>query len=115
MTIGIGKLSSRGDTIVEVMLSITIMALALGGAYALSTRSFHTAQNTEERTEALALAEGQIEFLRNTGLRGNIGSLLATFPEGRGFCFQDSDGAAVAADTDYCQKYGIGDDIPYNI
>ena len=109
------KIGQAGDTIVEVMASIAIMALALGAAYSLSNRSFHTAQNTEERTGALAIAEGQIEFLRNAGLSGNTGSLLAKYPTGDPFCFKDSDGTDVVASDDYCTSYGAGNASPYNI
>ena len=109
------KFGQHGDTIVEVMVSITVMALALGAAYALSNRSFHTAQNTEERTEALAIAEGQIEFLRNAGLSGTIGNLIATYSGGGGFCFNDSDGATADESDDYCVSYGPDDASPYDI
>src|SRR3990167_4326737 len=118
------KLKQRGDTIVEVMAAIAIMGLALGAAFALSNRSFHTAQNTEERTEALALAQGQIEFLRNAGLNNTIGSLIAAYPNStHPFCFIDGGanaGNAVAADNDYCTTYGPDNPpnpgaLPYDI
>ena len=99
----------RGDTIVEVMAAIAIIGLALGSAYALSNRSFRTGQGTVERTQALALAQGQVEFLKNLGLSGEIDDLLATSNYGTGgkFCFRDDTGAAVAAGSgSYCYPYG---------
>ncbi|MEX0881444.1 MAG: prepilin-type N-terminal cleavage/methylation domain-containing protein [Candidatus Saccharimonadales bacterium] len=89
-----------GDTIVEVMVAITIMGLALGGAYALSNRSFHTSQHTHERIAALSLAQGQIEFLKDRGLKGTVGSL----PNGQ-FCFDDDNGQTPLASSSTCRTY----------
>lgn len=100
-----------GDTIVEVIVAIAILGLSIGGAYALANRAFHTAQNTDERVEALALAQGQAEFLRDLGLKDQINILPAQFLAGDAFCFKDDDGNAVAADDEYCDNYGPSDSI----
>jgi hypothetical protein len=101
------------------MAAITIIGLALATAYALSNRSFRTGQSTVERTQALALAQGQVEFLKNTGLNGEIDDLLATSNYGNGgkFCFRDDTGAVVAAGSgSYCYPYGPGNNKTlYNI
>jgi type II secretory pathway pseudopilin PulG len=101
-----------GDTIVEVMAAITIIGLALATAYALSNRSYRTGVSTVERTQALALAQGQVEFLKNLGLNGEINNLLTTsnFGTGGKFCFRSDNGQAVdanATDT-YCKPYAGG-------
>lgn len=54
-----------GDTIVEVLISMAVVALALGTGYAVSTRSFHSGLDASERSEALAHAQGQIELLKD--------------------------------------------------
>jgi hypothetical protein len=105
------------------MAAITIIGLALATAYALSNRSFRTGQSTVERTQALALAQGQVEFLKNAGLNGEIDDLLAMSNYGNGgkFCFRDDTGAVVAAGSgSYCDPYGPstpppGDKTLYNI
>jgi type II secretory pathway pseudopilin PulG len=106
------KKSPAGDTMVEVVVAISIMGLALGSAYALSNRSFHTAQSTQERTEALSLVEGQVEFLRNAGFNitgsNSIGAIIAFAASGP-FCFIDQGNNAgnyVSATNDYCEDYG---------
>lgn len=106
-----------GDTIVEVLVAIAIMGLALGSAYALSNRSFRTAMHSKERTEALALAQGQVEFLRDTSLSDTIGSLLARYPSGTEFCFKEDDGSdeTVTTGDDYCDSYGPSNNSLYNI
>ncbi|MBI4033492.1 hypothetical protein HY379_00655 [Candidatus Saccharibacteria bacterium] len=99
-----------GDTIIEVMLAVTVMGVALAASYSLSNRSFHTAQNTQERTAALSLAQGQIEFLRDSYLSGTSGGLVTKYNEGQPFCFNDSNGTDVSADgSPYCNNYGPSD------
>lgn len=100
------KKPDRGDTILEVLLTIAILALALGGGYALSNRSFHTSLHTHERVQALTLAQGQIEFLKNKN-PSEIASLAGTYQSGS-FCFNDTNGAHAAANTPTCEdKQGL--------
>jgi Tfp pilus assembly protein PilV len=102
--------SQIGDTIVEVMAAITIIGLALATAYALSNRSYRTGQTTVERTQALALAQGQVEFLKNLNLNGEIASFVQQSVASGPFCFNDDTGTAVnASATDsYCKPYADG-------
>ena len=64
----------KGDTIVEVLIAITVLAFALGTGYATANRSTLAIQSNKERYQAQLLANKQVEFLRaasNTGV--NIG------------------------------------------
>ncbi|MBI4033493.1 prepilin-type N-terminal cleavage/methylation domain-containing protein [Candidatus Saccharibacteria bacterium] len=101
----------RGDTIVEVLAAIAVLGLALGAAYALSNRAFNTSVNTNDRVVALALAQGQVEFLRNEGLKGATATqdLINRYPPGQKFCFRDTDGQTFFTSSSSC-KSGI-----YNI
>ncbi|HEX7963912.1 MAG TPA: type II secretion system protein [Candidatus Saccharimonadales bacterium] len=54
----------RGDTIVEVLVAIVIVASVLGGAYVVSNHSLQSTRGTQERASALKLAEAQIEQLK---------------------------------------------------
>lgn len=54
----------RGDTIVEVLIAMAITSLVLGMAYSTSSRALQVGRQAQERTEALKLAEGQIEQLK---------------------------------------------------
>lgn len=57
-------LSQRGDTLVEVLIAMVIVAVVLGGAYVSSNNSFKTTQAAKERDIALRLAEMQLERIR---------------------------------------------------
>lgn len=61
-------INQRGDTIVEVLISMLIVSVVLGGAYASSNRSLQTTQSSKERDSALRVAEAQLERLREADL-----------------------------------------------
>lgn len=55
----------RGDTIVEVLISIAIVGIVLGGAYAVIDSNTRNNQAAGERTSAVKVAESQLELLRS--------------------------------------------------
>jgi type II secretory pathway pseudopilin PulG len=61
----------RGDTIVEVLISLTVISLVLGGAYVTTNKSLIATRSAQERSNALKLAESQIEQIKG---------LIATSP-----------------------------------
>ena len=58
------KLNNAGDTIIEVLISMSILAFALGTAYATVNRSNLSIMANKERFQAQLLANQQIEYLR---------------------------------------------------
>jgi prepilin-type N-terminal cleavage/methylation domain-containing protein len=56
--------NQRGDTLIEVLISIAIISTVLGAAYATVSRSFRTGTQSTERGEALRLVENQLELLK---------------------------------------------------
>lgn len=88
----------RGDTIVEVLLCLAICGLVLGTSYASASRNIKGIRTTQERGEALKIAEGQLESLRGNGYSSPTGS----------FCIKDSPAGAI---TD---KIGFGSAVPAN-
>jgi len=64
--------SERGDTIVEVLISIAVVTMVLGGAYVTTNRSLQNTRGAQERAIALKLAESQLEQLK---------SVIAVTPE----------------------------------
>ncbi len=99
----------RGDTIIEVLMAMAIMGLILSAAYATASRNLRTSQLTAERTDALKVAEEQIEVMKS--LSGEERTLLNSKPNTASFCIRRNP-AAVAVDrfpggTDqYCTTRG---------
>jgi Tfp pilus assembly protein PilV len=56
--------NNKGDTIVEVMLCIAIVAAVITGAYALASHSLQEGVAASEHGEAIKLAQGQVEALK---------------------------------------------------
>jgi type II secretory pathway pseudopilin PulG len=63
----IKHIGQRGDTIVEVLISVAIISLVLASAYATTNRNSGAIQNSQEREEAQRLVQSQIEMLRGVG------------------------------------------------
>lgn len=59
----IKKLNNLGDTIIEVLISVSIVGLVLTGAFNISNQSLKQIQQSQERTEAQKIAASYIESL----------------------------------------------------
>lgn len=55
--------SQAGDTIVEVLIAITVVSLVLSASYATTIHNAARLQATQEHTIAAKLLENQLEFL----------------------------------------------------
>lgn len=67
----------RGDTIIEVIICTAIIGLALAAGYSMTSKSLRTGVAAGQRTEALYLAQGQIEFIKNAVKTQQVDSLYA--------------------------------------
>jgi type II secretory pathway pseudopilin PulG len=74
--------NQKGDTIVEVLISITVVSAVLGSAYAVVNRTSKNAQQAREHSQALKVAESQLEVLK--------ASSASSLPIEQ-FCFKESD------------------------
>lgn len=59
-------MSQRGDTLVEVAMSIAILASVVATSFSVANTSMRTGIQARERTEATAIAQQQAERLRAT-------------------------------------------------
>lgn len=75
-----GKRGQRGDTIVEVLISIAVASMVLASAYAITNRNVTTTQDTQEHNQALQIAQQQVEGLRALSAAGT--DLTTAFPAG---------------------------------
>lgn len=56
--------TQAGNTIVEVMIALSIIGIILAGAYSTATRSLRITRQSEERTQSVQLAENQLEVIK---------------------------------------------------
>src|SRR5580765_5314521 len=83
------KKSTRGDTIVEVLIAMTIIAAVLGGAYSIASRSSKSGIEARERVQTLKLVEGQVENLKSQRYADPADFALDRFHH-VDFCFNSS-------------------------
>jgi len=57
--------NQRGDTLIEVTLALSILAVVLTSGFVTANRAFIVGQNARERTEIINLAQAQAEQLKN--------------------------------------------------
>lgn len=67
------RINQIGDTLVEVLVSLAVVSLLMGGAIATSSQSQRGSIRSQERGEANKVAESQVENLRATSYT-NIGT-----------------------------------------
>lgn len=53
-----------GDTIIEVLIALTVIAGVIGISYASASRSSNLGQQAQERAQGLLFVQQQIEYLR---------------------------------------------------
>lgn len=60
----IRKYLEHGDTIVEVMISMAVLAVVVGAAYAAATKAFDSSLNSQYRDQGVSYAQQQLELLK---------------------------------------------------
>jgi len=101
--------SERGDTIVEVLIAIAVASLILVTAYVTTRHSLMSVQDTQEHSEALQLAQSQVEALRSTQktpVSGGCFGSDGTTASGPG-CGLDSTGARFNSDTSRSTEFTV--------
>ena len=67
-------LASKGETIIEVLIALSMLGLAVGIGYSSVNSSVRTAQDSKERAEAYQIAQGMIESVRFLNTRPDLDS-----------------------------------------
>lgn len=86
------KLTIKGDTIVEVLMAILVASLVIAGAFSSARSSLTSNRDSQERNEAIKLAQGQIELL--SYLAGQNNDDIFNSSTGL-FCIRQSDQSLV--------------------
>lgn len=108
----------NGDTIVEVLIAMAILALVLGGAYYTANQSFRNDRDSQEHSEALTVAQTQIEALRtyvltqSQSFTSDGDCLNTTGPSltPTGPCYMSGGSSTVYSTQSNCMT---GDNVPY--
>lgn len=77
-----------GDTIIEVLLAMTVIGLSLGVAYGIANRSARIGRQAQERTEATKLAESQLELMK--GYLNNNTVPRSSYQDANFYCVVES-------------------------
>jgi prepilin-type N-terminal cleavage/methylation domain-containing protein len=86
----IKKMEQKGDTIVEVMISMAVLAIVITVAYATSTRSLHASLDSQYRDQAVSYAQQQLELLKNADSNGS--AVIANYKvTSNPFCVRPND------------------------
>lgn len=99
--------NQRGDTIMEVLICVAMLGFMLGAAFSLTNKNQLSARASQERSEAVRLAEKQVEYIR-TYYAKNPG----VTPANANFCF-DNNGVYTANGTPSAQINNDNDDTKY--
>jgi len=84
------KPQQSGDTIVEVLVVLAVLGLALSISFATAQRSLLGARQAQEHTEALEIAQAQLEDLQSLADNDII------YGQPSDFCVTDPTGPTVA-------------------
>ncbi len=86
------KRTQRGDTLVEVMLATAVIGLVIGSSYATATKALRTGRFAQEQTEALKIAESEVEKLKYIASLGTSATASQNiFPSAPApFCIDDT-------------------------
>jgi type II secretory pathway pseudopilin PulG len=101
--------TSRGDTIVEVLLAIAIIGSVLGAAYVTSNNNTQINRGSQERLQGIKLAESQLERLK--ALSSNPSTKDIIFGTSGNFCLTQAN-TRVPTTNNACKVTGSGDPIP---
>jgi type II secretory pathway pseudopilin PulG len=64
LIVRIKNISRAGDTIIEVLIALSVIGAVIGGAYASASRSLNVGRQAQERAEATRVAESQVEAIK---------------------------------------------------
>jgi hypothetical protein len=98
--------NSSGDTIVEVLIAMTVLASVIGGAYAVSNRAMISSQQSQERIQATKIAQDQLDKLKyiSAGSTEEYDKIVSAYTDSddtlQKFCINDNGKVKVYTDPE---------------
>ena len=80
--------NQRGDTIIEVLMAIAVIGMVLGSSFGIVNRSLAIGRDSQERSEALKIAESQLEKLKTATSDPSNG--FFSIPDSTYYCLDNS-------------------------
>lgn len=103
MNISPRQIKQAGDTIIEVLFALLVVAVAIGIAYRVSTTSLRASRQAQERTTALKHVEGQIELIK--AIADNPAATQNIYSVNNVYCIQPSGTyPLIEVDTSYASN-----------
>lgn len=107
--------NNMGDTIVEVLIAITVLSMALGIGFATIGRSNAGLQANKEQFQAQQVANQQVEFLRASGAGANGGTTRSVFNGTAPNCLQRNGSTITVTNGNACKNKAMGGADIYTI
>lgn len=102
------RLSSRGDTIIEVLIALAILGSALSIGFATASHALTTARISQEHSEAQGYLDAQVELLRQAAPSFTTPA-SDIYISNKTFCMT-TNGTATAVRADFQASYTRPDD-----
>lgn len=120
--------NDRGDTIVEVLITVAIVSTVLAGAFTVTQRSALAVRDSQERGEMLQILQGQVELVRALAAKESTDTTGVFSTSPLYFCVKNTGGVPTreplsgfslpALDSDALDNYApceFGDSSRYKI
>jgi type II secretory pathway pseudopilin PulG len=101
----------RGDTIIEVLIALSVLGLVIASSIALANQSLAVGRAAQERVEGLKVAETQLELLRRAS--DTAGSEVFDLSESVLFCIDPLSNDITQFNESPDEIVGLEDPIEY--
>jgi type II secretory pathway pseudopilin PulG len=95
------KLSTVGDTIVEVIICIAVLGVVMAVAYVSTNHSLQLGTDAGNRNRALGFAQQQLEQVKVDEQTGALDAVKSTAPPGSNFCINPADGSVIKVPAEH--------------
>jgi len=72
--------NNKGETIVEVLISLALIGVTITAAYVSVVTTFHNIQYSQQKQDAVSLAKSQIEKIAASSTKSTVPSSSSCYP-----------------------------------
>jgi Tfp pilus assembly protein PilV len=104
------KLNQKGDTLIEVLFAITVLAVVLSSCFVIANRAITTSRLNYERTQAIKYAETQVEMIKSISSAMSGAAFASSYKAGNitsgDYCLTSSNQLVIKTDSQ-CSRNGL--------